>query len=837
VRLLGTSGIPSGNLSVSVAATGPVGPVGPPGASAVVSVVSYGAAGDGVADDTAEIHAARNAAGVGGTVFFPAGTYLVSGLTASVANQTWELAAGAVVKMKATASTALSVTAQDVTVIGGEFDCSAATAHDWSQHGIRVSNGNHGFTLRDSAVRDSPKVAVYVTNSSRVTVTGCTFTDNYNYAVFVQHGDEVGQVVEDIVVTGNTISSFFGIQEGGISVRGNSELREVNRVNVSGNTVRIHPNPPGSEACIAVTHCVDSVVSDNICEGGYFGLTLPIPNRMTVSGNLIRKFKGIGIEIPGDVTNCSLVGNSIENDSATVGQAIWCSNGQVKNLTISGNQIGWFGVGTSYGVSFSSGAICDGVAITGNTFRATAAFQCIYGNDLITDMVVSGNTFDCGSVAGGYGISLIGSTTGLAVTGNIFSNIAVRALNLSTSGAGVFSDVRFTGNIVRNCGEAMGGGGATAGTNIVSDNQPALTSTATAAGTTALTVNSTEVQVFTGTTTQTCALPTTTVGRGRRWTVINNSTGAVTVTASGGATVRALPAGASGTFTALQATPTTAAHWSYSGANAATADNVTGTVAVANGGTGVATLTGLVKASGTSAFTAATAGTDFVAPGGALGTPSSGNLVNCTLPPSAITVDASTVGQNWFTPGYVSGNYYHCNSLQVTGTSSGLTNGTVRVTPWVVTASITVTRLFAEFTAAGDAASVFRIGIWNHDAATGKPSTLVLDAGSISTGTGNAGTVATGGTPGVYEVTVSQVLSPGLYWVGGVVQGVTTTQPTMRTTNGNVITMFFPLGASLPAAGNTQQGWALNGVTGALGSLASAANSGASPARIGFKVS
>ena len=53
-------------------------------------------------------------------------------------------------------------------------------------------------------------------------------------------------------------------------------------------------------------------------------------------------------------------------------------------------------------------------------------------------------------------------------------------------------------------------------------------------------------------------------------------------------------------------------------------------VTVANGGTGVATLTGIVKGNGTSAFTAAAAGTDYVAPGGALGTPSSGTLTNCT---------------------------------------------------------------------------------------------------------------------------------------------------------------------------------------------------------------
>lgn len=57
---------------------------------------------------------------------------------------------------------------------------------------------------------------------------------------------------------------------------------------------------------------------------------------------------------------------------------------------------------------------------------------------------------------------------------------------------------------------------------------------------------------------------------------------------------------------------------------------VTGTLPVANGGSGAATLTGVLKGNGTSAFTAATAGTDYVAPSGALGTPSSGTLTNCT---------------------------------------------------------------------------------------------------------------------------------------------------------------------------------------------------------------
>jgi len=205
-------------------------------------------------------------------------------------------------------------------------------------------------------------------------------------------------------------------------------------------------------------------------------------------------------------------------------------------------------------------------------------------------------------------------------------------------------------------------------------------------------------------------------------------------------------------------------------------------------------------------------------------------------------VSSATVGHNWYPNAYISGNYYYCNSSQSTNTANNLGNGTIRVFPWVVTQSVTVTRLFAEFTVAGDANSIFRMGIWNHDLTTGKPSTLVVDAGSISTGSGNAGTVATGGTTGVYEVSINSgtgvVLSPGLYWVGGAVQGVTTTQPTMRSVQNNTISIAIPLGTSLPGTNQTIFGFLLTGQTGSLGSLATAviASGTSNPARIGFKV-
>lgn len=69
------------------------------------------------------------------------------------------------------------------------------------------------------------------------------------------------------------------------------------------------------------------------------------------------------------------------------------------------------------------------------------------------------------------------------------------------------------------------------------------TTTATAAGTTTLTVNSTIDQFFTGSTTQTVVLPvTSTLALGRPFRIVNESSGVVTVQSSGANTIQAMAA-------------------------------------------------------------------------------------------------------------------------------------------------------------------------------------------------------------------------------------------------------------------------------------------------------
>lgn len=88
-----------------------------------------------------------------------------------------------------------------------------------------------------------------------------------------------------------------------------------------------------------------------------------------------------------------------------------------------------------------------------------------------------------------------------------------------------------------------------------------LETTATAAGTLTMSKTSRHIQLFTGTSTHTVKLPTTSIIAGSQWQVVNTSTDVVSVQSSSGAAVMSVPAGYVGIFTPVVNSPTTAANW------------------------------------------------------------------------------------------------------------------------------------------------------------------------------------------------------------------------------------------------------------------------------------
>jgi hypothetical protein len=172
----------------------------------------------------------------------------------------------------------------------------------------------------------------------------------------------------------------------------------------------------------------------------------------------------------------------------------------------------------------------------------------------------------------------------------------------------------------------------------------AVASTATAAGTTTLTVASAQTQQFTGTNTQTVVLPNaTTLQVGQQFTVANRSTGAVTVNSTGGSLVQTMAASSQATYT-LITNGTAAGTWdvAYSITNAGSGGGTvtSASVVTANGFGGTVanptttpaitittSVNGLIKGNGT-ALAAAVAGTDYLGPANYIVRETPGGTVN-----------------------------------------------------------------------------------------------------------------------------------------------------------------------------------------------------------------
>lgn len=187
---------------------------------------------------------------------------------------------------------------------------------------------------------------------------------------------------------------------------------------------------------------------------------------------------------------------------------------------------------------------------------ANPSWTTVSGTGTVTSVDVSGGT--TGLTTSGGPVTGAGTITlaGTLVVSNGGTGRATLTSNVVYKGAGTSAIA--TSSITDD--------GTTVTTTLpgVSPNfASGYTTTATAAGTTTLTVASTRFQFFTGSTTQTVALPvTSTLFTGLTYTIANNSTGVVTVNSSGGNAVLVMGPQSVADIVCILTSGTTAASWS-----------------------------------------------------------------------------------------------------------------------------------------------------------------------------------------------------------------------------------------------------------------------------------
>ena len=171
-------------------------------------------------------------------------------------------------------------------------------------------------------------------------------------------------------------------------------------------------------------------------------------------------------------------------------------------------------------------------------------------------------------------------------------------------------------------------------------------------------------------------------------------------------------------------------------------------------------------------------------------------------------VETYLLAQNF---GFNSGFYYRPAPGRTDATTT-IVSSTYYL-PFFVPAKGTFDRIAIQTSSTYVGTGAVRMGIYNNDVATNKPSTVVLDAG----------TVATTAASTVYEITISQTLTGGVYWLAFNMQTAPATPRYTGTVIGFVLS---PMLISGTAAFGTPAGaWVETGITGAFATAGTLATS------------
>lgn len=393
----------------------------------------YGAAGDGVTDDTvawaAAMASGHNVRGLAESV------YLIDGGT--VLTTPWAVVdmSGATVKLKnaATNRGLLTLSGTGSRVVGGNWDLNR-TNNTAGQDGTSAY-GNFAVLL------NADKTSVFgarVTNSyglgikgaggcDHIAVRGCWIDDCQYFGIYLEGSgavDTLGSIIE-----GNTVDASAHLAGYGIGVYSVSPFtyRMKNWI-VRGNTLIGSTN--GANTGVGITvRGVDGVVTGNVTTGWDIAISLDLQKAQNsaVVGNRVSGVAGAtgyGIEVNGGSVVVS--GNVV--NGGKYGVIGTTQNGQAGTLnenTITGNLLTSQTVKGVY-IAPAADATANRLNIGANTIRMTEAAG-VNGIALTRDCahtLISGNVLDGpgNGQANSRGVFLDSVTSDVAIIGNRFAN-------------------------------------------------------------------------------------------------------------------------------------------------------------------------------------------------------------------------------------------------------------------------------------------------------------------------------------------------------------------------------------------------------------------------------